>query len=318
MKKLYTAFVLLLIMSQGLLAQEKIIPNNHVEGKIYDLQTNLPIANATIVIEFGMDKYTAVTDANGKYNIKTTVRYVDKEYYIKVTHKNYYDLNGVVFVKEYALRNFGLKERIVQIPNTIITDTIKEPAVTLNGFASNNWTILIDVSSSMNESEKMDVLKSGFKDIVELFRTEDVITILLFSTKISEILPATSGSEKQKIIQAFDNIKFGGTTQGALAVESAFLSASKNYIENGNNRILIFTDGMFTSGKSEYAKISKTIASYSNKNIKTSIFLLGNPTPYVIKNQENLAKEGKGSFAVLKDINMAKQYMLDEAKKVKQ
>ena len=143
-------------MSQGLLAQEKIIPNNHVEGKIYDLQTNLPIANATIVIEFGMDKYTAVTDANGKYNIKTTVRYVDKEYYIKVTHKDYYDLNGVVFVKEYALRNFGLKERIVQIPNTIITDTIKDPAVTLNGFASNNWTILIDISSSMNESEKMD------------------------------------------------------------------------------------------------------------------------------------------------------------------
>lgn len=316
MTRFYSFFVFVLFILSDVYAQGVIIPTNHVEGTIYDLRTNNPIANATVVIEFGVDKYTSVTNAEGKYNIKTSVRYGDKEYYIKIIHKNYYDLNGVVFVKEHSIRNFGLKEKIIPI-TTFIKDSTIIPSISLDGYASNNWTILIDISSSMNEPEKLNVLLSGIKNIVELFRAEDIITILTFSSKTNELLPSTSGNEKNKILLALDKIKFGGTTQGASAIESAFQYTSKNYIDNGNNRILIFTDGMFSSGKSDYSKISKTISTFSNKNIKTSIFLLGNPTPYVIKNQENLTKQGNGSFAVLKDAETAKKIMIEEAQKVK-
>jgi hypothetical protein len=313
MKYLYILFLFFYIQFSN---AQTIILKNHVEGIVYDLQNNNPISNAKVEIEFGIDKYTAYTDNLGRYSIRTNVRYVDKEYYIKITHQKYYDLNGVVFVKEYALRNFGLKEKVIPI-TTFIDDTISKTVPSLDGYANNNWTILLDVSSSMNDVEKLNVLKSGIKDIIQLFRTDDIITIITFSSKVEQILEPCSGMEKAKIISAFDNIKFGGTSQGATAIDAAFKSASNNYIENGNNRILIFTDGMFSSGNKEYAKILKTIKLYKHKNINSSIFLLGNPTPYVIKNQEKLAVEGNGSFAVLNNEEIAKQKMLEEAMKVK-
>lgn len=309
-----TCIALFFLFAKSILSQEKILSHNHIEGAVYDLNTKKPIANATVLIEFGFDKYSATTDVNGKYSIKTSVRYVDKEYPIKILHKNYYDLNGVILVKEHAVRDFGMKARVIPVKNI---DTVVLPVTTLDDFANSNWTILIDVSSSMSEPEKLNILNNAIKDIVELFRAEDIITIFSFSSKVTELLPPTSGSEKNKMSNALSSIKFGGTTKATLAIETAFQNTSKNYIKDGNNRILIFTDGMFSSGKSDYSKISKIITNYSKKNINTSIFLLGKPTPYVIKNQEKLAQQGNGTFAVLYDDNVAKQKMIEEAKKVK-
>jgi Mg-chelatase subunit ChlD len=312
MKK-YLFFILFQLLAASALVYAQNF--NYIEGKIYDMADHRPVANALIQMEFGFDVYKVQTDSLGKYSIKTTVRYIDGKYNISIKQPDYYDLTGVVLIRDTSIRDFGLKKRTpLNTPQFI--DTLV-PVITLEGYANNNWTLLVDVSSSMGEQDILPVLQSGLKNIVQYFRAEDKITVLTFSSKINEILPPTSGNMKAVINNAIDAIKIGGTSQGASGVEVAFKSASKNYIENGNNRILIFTDGMFTSGAKEYNKIEKIIRSYSQKDIDCSIFLFGNASPYVVKNLEQLASAGNGTFAILNDETTAKQKMIEEAQLVK-
>jgi len=303
-------FVLLIGINVPIFSQQYF---NLIQGKIFDIESKQPVVNALVQIEFGLDVYKAQTDSLGRYVIKTMVRYIDGKYNLSVKHNDYYDLSGVILVKDIATHDFGLKQRVKK--NTELTDTVI-PVVSLDGFASNNWTLLIDVSSSMGEPKIWSILKSGLQNIVQYFRAEDKITLMTFASKVNEVLPPTSGNNKQQIEDAINAVKAGGTSQGAIAIDVAFKNASKNYIENGNNRILIFTDGMFTSGAKEYNKIEKIIKSYSQKDIDCSIFLFGNASSYVIKNLEQLANAGKGTFAVLNDEATAKQKMIEEAQLV--
>lgn len=312
MNKNLPIFVLFLAICFPLFSQHY---SNIIHGKIIDVDKNTTVIGASLQLRFNSEVYTAKTDSTGNYSITTSVRYLDGKYEINITHPDYYELNGVVFIKELSEHNFGLKHKR-EVVQTI--DTIVQPLSKLEGFASNNWTLLVDMSSSMGENNILPIMKSGLNDIVDYFRSEDKITLLTFSTGINEILPPTYGNNKDKIHNAIASlIKVGGTTNGASAIKSAFQKASENYIINGNNRILIFTDGMFTSGAKEYKNFEKTLADYAQKNINCSIFLLGNPTDYVIKQLKFLAIAGKGTFAVLKDETAAKQMMLDEAKLVR-
>lgn len=312
MSKKLPILILFFAISFSLFAQHY---SNIIQGRIMDVDKNIPVIGATLNLRFNSDVYTAKTDSSGNYNITTFVRYLDGKYDINITHPDYYELNCVVLVKEISEHNFGLKHKR-EVVKTI--DTVVQPLSKLEGFASNNWTLLVDMSSSMGDNNILPVLKSGLNDIVDYFRSEDKITLLTFSSGISEILPPTNGNNKDKIHNAIASlIKVGGTTNGASAIKSAFQKASENYINNGNNRILIFTDGMFTSGAKEYKNIEKILADYAQKNINCSIFLLGKPTDYVIKQLEFLANAGEGTFAVLKDETTAKQKMLDEAKLVR-
>lgn len=306
-KLLHIVFVYIFFIN---LSFSQIQTYNFIEGKIYDLKSNKPIENALVQLEFGLDIYRTQTDENGKYSIKTTVRYIDGKYKISIKQENYYELNGIVLIKDNVVRDFGLKQRFK--PETTIDTTTT--VITLDGFADNNWTLLIDVSSSMKE--QLPIIKSGLDHIINYFRAEDKITILAFSTQVKTILSPTTGNNKQQIVSAINSIKIGGQTEGAAAIEKAFSNASQNYIEKGNNRIMILTDGMFTSGNKEYSKIEKIIKFYSDKKINCSIFLFGQPTPYVIQNLEQLALAGKGTFAVINDEATAKTKLLEEAKLV--
>lgn len=311
MNKIFTLLFCLILTSLSFAT------SNTIVGVIKDTDTKLPIPNAMVEVVLGSQQYLAITDSNGNYKIETTVQYLDDNYPIRVSHNDYYELIGYIKVTQLTKRNFNLKNKIIikTIVDTLPVVIVKEKE--LEGFASNNWVMLLDVSSSMNETNKMPFLKSGLKDIVELFRQEDKVAILSFSTATKELLPSTAGTEKTKILEAIDNIKVGGQSQGAAAFENAFLAAKKNYINGGSNRIIICTDGMFTSGKKEYADILKVINKYLQDDIHCSIFLFGEPTPYVQSNIENLAIAGSGNFAVINSTETAKAAFLKEAKAVK-
>ncbi|MCB9033647.1 MAG: VWA domain-containing protein [Chitinophagales bacterium] len=312
MNKIFTLFFCLILTSLSFAT------SNIIKGYIKDTDTKKAIANVTIELDFSGQQYFALTDSNGFYQIETTVQYIDDNYPIRVSHKDYYELIGFIKVAAVTNRSFSLKSKTVieeKILDTMPIAIVKEEA--LEGFADNNWVMLLDVSSSMNETNKMPFLKSGLKDIVNLFRKEDKVAILTFSTATKEILPSTTGTEKTKILNAIDNIKVGGQSQGASAFDNAFQTAKQNYINGGSNRIIICTDGMFTSGKKEYANILKVINKYLQDDIHCSIFLFGEPTPYVQSNIEQLAIAGGGNFAIINSTETAKTAFLKEAKAVK-
>ena len=294
----------------------------HISGIITDTESQKKIEGAFVLIHFynGFE-FSDITDSTGRYDIYTSAVVPEDYYTIQIDAKNYYQLNGFVHVTKNCVFNFNLKsknqtQQVVSIP---IIDAVKPtlPMPALEGFATNNLVFLIDASSSMNMQEKMPLLKTAMKYLVNELRTTDKISILTFSSSVKEILPATTLNDKQNILSLIDNISFGSSSQGGLALQKAYKTAQDNYIKKGNNRIILATDGLFTSGEKDYKKMQQLIETGLDKNISLSIFCFGKNTEYVNTKLSKLANIGNGNFATITDAENGKHYMLEEAKAVK-
>lgn len=289
-----------------------------ISGTIKDEDSRQNIQNAIITISFytGVD-YTATTDSLGNYVIKTNVVVPEGDYTIQISADNYYTLNGFIHVTNNAHFSFRLKQKnpVVIKKERIVADTI---IPILQGYATNNLVFLIDVSSSMNTPERMPLLKASLKYLVDELRSTDKITLLAFSKGVEEILSPTFVIDKTAIHKKIDNLAFGSTTEGDIALKVAYKTALKNYIEKGNNRIILASDGLITSGKKDYQKIQETIEDGLKKDITLSIFCFGKPTDYVQSKLQTLAKAGNGNTATILNLEDGKLRMIEEAKAVKE
>ncbi|MBN2699652.1 MAG: von Willebrand factor type A domain-containing protein [Bacteroidales bacterium] len=106
-----------------------------------------------------------------------------------------------------------------------------------------NFVFLIDVSGSMDSEDKIDVLKSGFKRLAEQLTEQDRVAIVTYSGEVEVKLQSVPGSETNKIKNAIDGLRAGGSTAGGAAMQMAYDIAEENYIDGGNNRIVLGTDG---------------------------------------------------------------------------
>ncbi|MFN8284698.1 MAG: VWA domain-containing protein [Chitinophagales bacterium] len=287
-----------------------------VKGFIKDIDTKQPIVGAVITITFGeKNEIFDITDSSGFYEINSLAMMPEEDYQLQIKCKNYYDLNGFVKVNKESFREFTLKQKPKADTDVVV---IKQPSKpVLDGFATNNLVFLIDVSSSMNASEKFPVLKTSLKYLIEQFRPTDRVAILTFSGGVREVLPSTTVTNKESILKIIDGLTFAGSTQGSGAVDFAYKTALKNYIANGNNRIILATDGLFTSGEKDYQKMEKYIKQGSEKDITLSLFLFGKNTDYVTAKLKELANKGNGHFAQILHLEDAMEKMLEEAKVVK-
>ena len=170
----------------------------------------------------------------------------------------------------------------------------------------------------MNKPIRLPLLKESLKYLVDELRPTDKITLMAFSKTVEEVLPATFANQKELIKNAIDSLKYGSTTQGGLAVEKAYQATLQTFVENGNNRIVLASDGLFTSGKKDYKRIENSIKDGLKKQISISIFCFGKPTTETSSQLNKLANSGKGNFAVISNIDEAKADMLEEAKAIKQ
>ena len=333
MKKIYT--VLFSLISIAVFAD-----GMHISGVIKDIQTNEAVRNASFTITFYKGvQFTGISDSLGKYDIRTNIVVPEANYAILIEAENYNTVVGFIHLKKDMVYNQKMSKRIV--PDYIKAETKKEPVIvtkkelmtevkkepvipaptpvkpSLEGFATNNLVFLIDVSSSMNAPERLPLLKESLKYLVNELRSTDKVAILTFSNVAKEILPSTAAADKELILKTIDNLAFGSTSQGGAAVSIAYKTALKNYIAKGNNRVVLASDGLFTSGEKDYQKIQQTIDDGLTKNITLSIFCFGKNTEYVNSKLKKLAKTGNGNFASILNIDEAKIYMLEEAKAVK-
>ncbi|MBK8352493.1 MAG: VWA domain-containing protein [Saprospirales bacterium] len=287
-----------------------------VKCYVKDIDSKLPVAGAVVSITFGQkNEIFDMTDSTGFYEINSQVMMPEQDYPIQIKCKNYYDLNGFVKVNKTSYRDFTLKHQPKKDTNSVVIKT--EPKPILDGFATNNLVFLIDVSSSMNSPEKFPVVKSSLKYLVEQLRPTDRVAILTFSSGVREVLPSTAAENKALILETIEKLRFEGSSQGGAAIEFAYKTAQKNFIKNGNNRIVLATDGLITSGEKEYKKMEKNIEQGATKDITLSMFLFGKNTDYVTSKLKELAKHGNGRFAAVLNIEDAKANMLEEAKAVK-
>jgi len=314
MNKIYT--ILLTLVSFTAFAD-----GMHIRGFIKDMDTQKPVKNAYVMVTFYKGvQFSDVTDSLGQYDIMTTVAVPEGDYDIYIHAIDYYDPTGFIHVTKDCFRDFSIKKKSKtedkkNLAQAIDTTPAKVFVPSLDGYAPNNLVFLIDISSSMNAPERLPLVKASLKYLVEKLRDNDKVAILTFSDVVREVLPSTS--DKALLMKTIDNLGFGSTTQGSAAMSIAYKTALKNYVEKGNNRVVLASDGLFTSGEKDYYKMQQTIEGGLEKNVTLSIFCFGKNTSYVTGKLKTLAKTGKGNFANILDAEEAKQRMLEEAQAVK-
>jgi len=207
-------------------------------------------------------------------------------------------------VTETAVCPWNERHRLVQVGlqgRHVATD--KVPA--------SNLVFLIDVSGSMQDPNKLPLLKEAFGLLVDQLREQDKVSIVVYAGNAGLVLPPTSGSRKDKIRQAIMGLEAGGSTAGGEGIELAYATARQNFKENGNNRVILATDGDFNVGVSSEQELVALIEKERNDGIFLSVlgFGMGN---YKDARMEQLADNGNGNYAYIDNDREARKVMVRE------
>jgi Ca-activated chloride channel family protein len=180
--------------------------------------------------------------------------------------------------------------------------------VPLEDIPASNLVFLIDVSGSMNSPNKLPLLKSAFKVLVEKLRPEDNVSIVVYAGAAGLVLPPTSGAEKQTIIAAIDGLQAGGSTAGSQGINLAYETAEEHFIKNGNNRVIIATDGDFNVGPYKDSEMEDLIVEKRKSGVFLSClgFGMGN---YKDSKIETLADKGNGNYAYIDTMQEAQRVL---------
>lgn len=174
-----------------------------------------------------------------------------------------------------------------------------------------NLVFLIDTSGSMRADNKLPLLKTAFKMLINNLRSEDKVAIVAYASSAGIVLKPTPGSEKEKIIEAIDRLQAGGSTAGGEGIQLAYKLAKENFFAAGNNRVILATDGDFNVGVSSESELAKLIEEKRNDGIFLSVlgFGMGN-----IKDNkmEILADKGNGNYSYIDSAQEARRVMVGQ------
>lgn len=174
-----------------------------------------------------------------------------------------------------------------------------------------NLVFLIDVSGSMNAPEKLPLLKASFKMLVEQLRQQDRVAMVVYAGAAGLVLPSTSGADKKKIFEALENLEAGGSTAGGQGIRLAYEIAKENFDANGNNRVILATDGDFNVSESSNASMERLIEEKRKDGVFLTVlgFGMGN---YKDSKMEILADKGNGNYAYIDTMLEAQKVLVNE------
>lgn len=203
--------------------------------------------------------------------------------------------------------------KVDSLKNIVKVDTPKVGEPSLSGFATNNLIFLIDISTSMNEENKLPLLKASLKQFLELMRKEDNVTVITYSQKAKIVLSPTSAANKKKIIDVLDNLSVESVSNADEGLETAYLIAKESFIKEGNNRIILSTDGSFNLKR----RTERTIRKRAKQNIKLSVFYFSEKEyKNVQPGLQKIANTGQGTYHYITEDN-AEEALLIEAQSVR-
>lgn len=176
---------------------------------------------------------------------------------------------------------------------------------------ASNLTFLIDVSGSMGTANKLPLVRTSMKMLVDQLRQEDHVSIVVYAGAAGLVLAPTSGADKTKIKDAIDNLEAGGSTAGGAGIKLAYKTAREHFVKGGNNRVILCTDGDFNVGASSDDDMERLI----EEERKSGVFLtvlgygMGN---YKDNKMQKLADKGNGNHAYIDGMSEAKKVLVNE------
>ena len=175
-----------------------------------------------------------------------------------------------------------------------------------------NLVFLIDVSGSMDEPDKLPLLKSAFRLLVNRLKPDDTVSIVTYAGNAGTVLTPTRVAEKSKILSAIDRLEAGGSTGGAEGIEAAYDLAKQGFVKDGVNRVMLATDGDFNVGPSSDEDLKRIIEERRKDGIFLTVlgFGRGNLNDSLM---QTLAQNGNGSAAYIDTLAEAQKTLVEEA-----
>lgn len=210
---------------------------------------------------------------------------------------------------------FSINTELSECPwnaeNKLLLIGLQGKKIPVDKLPSSNLVFLIDVSGSMNWPNKLPLVRSSMKMLTDQLRENDRISIVVYAGQAGLKLSATPGNEKIKIKKAIDGLEAGGSTAGGEGIKLAYKIALQNFMEEGNNRVILCTDGDFNIGMSSDDALVRLI----EKERENGIFLtvlgygMGN---YKDNKMQKLADKGNGNHAYIDGLSEAKKVLVKE------
>ncbi|QKD03390.1 VWA domain-containing protein [Mesorhizobium loti] len=175
-----------------------------------------------------------------------------------------------------------------------------------------NLVFLIDVSGSMDEPDKLPLLKSAFRLLVSKLKADDTISIVTYAGEAGTVLMPTKAAEKDKILNAIDNLTPGGSTAGEAGIKEAYKLAQQSFIKDGVNRVMLATDGDFNVGQSDDDDLKRLIEQERKSGVFLSVFGFGHDN---LNDQmmQTIAQNGNGTAAYIDTLAEAEKVLVEDA-----
>lgn len=272
----------------------------------FENSTSNPLS--TFSIDVDNASYTNIRKFinNGESIPKDAVRVEEMMNFFKYSYEQPKDNNPFSINTEYGDCPWNNNHKLVKIG----LQGKEIPSVNL---PNSNFVFLIDVSGSMSGENRLPLVIQSLKILTNQLRKDDKISIVVYAGAAGLVLPPTSGNEKEKIITALENLKAGGSTAGGEGIKLAYKIAEENFIKNGNNRVIIATDGDFNVGASSDSDMLTLI----EEKRESEVFLtclgygMGN---YKDSKLEKLADHGNGNYAYIDNLQEANRFLGKEFK----
>jgi Ca-activated chloride channel family protein len=175
-----------------------------------------------------------------------------------------------------------------------------------------NLVFLLDVSGSMNQPNKLPLVKKSLRLLVEKLRADDRVAIAVYAGQSGLVLPSTSAREKAKILEAIDELNASGSTNGGMGIHLAYDIAKANFVAGGVNRVILATDGDFNVGTTSEGELVRLIEEKAKSGVFLSVlgFGMGNLKDSTL---EQLADKGNGNYAYIDSLAEAKKTLVEQA-----
>ncbi|MCB6088493.1 vWA domain-containing protein [Flavobacterium psychrophilum] len=243
---------------------------------------------------------------NGQKVPKDAVRVEEMINFFKYQYPQPKDNHPFSITTQYSDCPWNSKRKLVQIG-------LQGKNIPTNDLPASNLVFLIDVSGSMNADNKLPLLIESLKILVEQLRKQDKVAIVVYAGAAGLVLPPTAGNEKQTIINALEKLNAGGSTAGGAGIELAYKTAQENFIKDGNNRVILATDGDFNVGSTSDSAMQALIEDKRESGVFLTClgYGMGN---YKDSKMEILADKGNGNYAYIDNIQEANRFLGKEFK----
>lgn len=210
---------------------------------------------------------------------------------------------------------FHVKTTLTACPwnsdNQLFYVNLSSKKLNLDTLPPSNLVFLIDVSGSMDMPNRLPLLKSAFRLLVNNLRDKDSVTIVAYGGVTGVMLNCTSGGEKEKILKVIDELEAGGNTPGESGIRMAYREARNHFIKEGNNRVILATDGDFNVGMKTEEELDELITKQRDMGVYLTCLGVGMGN-YKDSKIQLLAERGNGNFAYLDNYKEAEKVLLQE------